>query len=536
MAKPKKRPPAAATPSGAVTPTFKALAAAGVLAAAVIAVLCNVLVARFYKRWDVTRAGLYTLSSATTETLRALGDPVEVVVFLSASDPLSVSVRHMLTAYGAETTKLNTRYVDPDRSPAEFLALQQKYGIVAGKTEDGRVVTDASLVIVRGDRHWFVTTDDMVAVDDNDGRSKPKLEQALTEGIRNVLEKQTTKICFSTGHQEISIDDGGPQGLGELRFRLQKNNYESVVVDLTSPKPTVALSDCHVIAVVGPEVAVSEKVGKQLADYLTAGGNLLVFANPVLDEDNRIKSTGLEPVGRAAGIELGNDFIIEKNEEARLPQGLGETFFAVPKAHGITSGLLKGDQAKFKVLISAAQSLRATANSSAQPLLGTSADAFALRDVRPFVEQGKPVEKGAGDAAGPFTLAFAVELPKPAGSSRAHGPRAVFAASANLAWGRNWREPTLLGNRLFVESALSWLSARPALVSVPDKQGNDVGLSLTEESLSEVLRYVLIYMPVSAAALGVFVMLRRRAKEKRSRSPRSGATRTESESESEDQD
>jgi len=33
-----------------------------------------------------------------------------------------------------------------------------------------------------------------------------------------------------------------------------------------------------------------------------------------------------------------------------------------------------------------------------------------------------------------------------------------------------------------------------------------------------VLRYVLIYMPLSAALVGVFVMLRRRAVEKRSRS------------------
>lgn len=512
-----KKPAQKPAPPTAVTPAFKVLAAAGVVAAAVIAVLCNVLVARFYKRWDFTQSGLYTLSPATVETLRGLGEPIEVIVFLSASDPLAVSVRHMLTAYGAETTKLQTRYVDPDRSPAEFLALQQKYGIVAGKTEDGRVVTDASLVIARGERHWFVTTDDMVAYDEEDGRSKPKLEQALTEGIRNVLEKQSTKICFTAGHQEISIDDGGPQGLAELRFRLQKNNYESVLLDLSSPKPGEKLADCQVVAIVGPEVRIPEKVANDLAGYLRDGGNVLVLANPVLDEDNRIQSTGLEPLGRVAGVELGNDFIVERSEEARLPQGLGETFFSLPKAHGITGGLLKGDKARFKVLLSAAQSLRAADGSAALPLLVTSAEAFALKDVRPFVEQGKPVEKAPSDAGGPFTVAYAVELPKPAGSSAAHGPRAVFAGSANLAWGRNWREPTLMGNRLFVESALSWLSARPALVSVPEKQGHDVGLALTEESLGEVLRYVLVYMPLSAAALGVFVMLRRRGKEKRSR-------------------
>lgn len=509
--------PAAPAERGGVSRSFKALSAAGVVAAALIAVLCNVLVARFYERWDWTRSGLYSLSQATTETLRSLDQPVEVVVFLSASDPLTVSVRHMLSAYGAETTKLTARWVDPDRSPAEFLALQQKYGIVAGKTEDGRVVTDASIVIVRGDRHWFVTTDDIVAYDEEDGRARPKLEQALTEGIRNVLGRESTKICFTAGHQEISTEDGGPNGLAELRFRLEKNNYEIVSVDLTAPSPTPKLEECQVVAVVGPEVRVGEKVAERLKQYFTGGGNLLLVSNPMLDEDNRIQPSGLEPVARAAGVELGNDFIIERAEGARLPQGMGESFFAMPKPHGITKGLLMDDKPRFKVLASAVQSLKATADSKAEPVLVTSAEAFSLKDVRPFVEQGKIAEKSPSDPSGPFSIAFAVELPKPAASQAAHGPRAVFAGTANLAWSRNWRDPTLIGNRLFLESAVSWLAARPALVSIPDKPGFDAGLALTEESLGELLRYVLIYMPLTAAGLGLLVMLRRRAKEKRSR-------------------
>ena len=40
------------------------------------------------------------------------------------------------------------------------------------------------------------------------------------------------------------------------------------------------------------------------------------------------------------------------------------------------------------------------------------------------------------------------------------------------------------------------------IVSVPEKASHDVGLSLTEESLGEVQRYVLMYMPASAALLG----------------------------------
>lgn len=517
-AAPKPAPAAPAKPADppSIATSVKALSAVGVLAAALIAVSANVLVSRFYERWDWTGAGLYTLSDATVETLRSLEEPVDVVVFLSSSDPMTVSVRHMLTAYGAETTQLRPRYVDPDRDPAEFLALQQKYNILAGKTEDGRVVTDASIVIARGDRHWFITSDDMVAYDEADGRARPKLEQSLTEGLRNVLSRDKTKLCFTTGHQEISTEDGGPNGLGELRYRLEKNNYVIEAVDLAAPR-LPALTDCHVVLVVGPEIRVPEKAARHVADYVKAGGNAFVMANPILDEENRIQPTGLDPIGSVAQIAFNSDFLVETSSEARLPSGLGETFFAKPVQHAITGGLIKdGDRVLYRVLFSASQSLRAT-GSAPQPLLTTTSDAFALKDIRPFVEAGKPVEKAAGDPVGPFTIAFASELPRPAASKSPHGPRVVIAGSANLAWSRNWRDSTLLGNRVFVESAVSWLAARPALVSVPEKPAHEVGLGLTEESLSDVFRYVILYMPGAAMVLGAFVLLRRRHTERRSR-------------------
>jgi hypothetical protein len=82
----------------------------------------------------------------------------------------------------------------------------------------------------------------------------------------------------------------------------------------------------------------------------------------------------------------------------------------------------------------------------------------------------------------------------------------------------------LLGARLLVENALAWVAARPAIVSVPQKPARTVGLSLTQESLGEILRYVLVYMP-STAALGGFVLLfRRRVRETRSRRDGAGGT------------
>jgi ABC-type uncharacterized transport system involved in gliding motility auxiliary subunit len=89
------------TTRGGVSRSFRAFAALGVLGAALLAVNLNVLVARWYKRWDLTADRLYTLSPATLNTLHALDRPLTVTVFLSRADPLSVSVRQMLVQYWA---------------------------------------------------------------------------------------------------------------------------------------------------------------------------------------------------------------------------------------------------------------------------------------------------------------------------------------------------------------------------------------------------------------------------------------------------
>ena len=493
-----------------------ALSAAGVIAAAVIAVTANVLVTRFYKRWDWTSAGLYTLSPATLETLHALSEPIDVTVLLSQSDPLNQSVHHMLAAYGAETPKLQAHWVDPDRSPAEFLATQQKYGILAGKTENGRVVTDASIVIARGSKHWFVTSDDVVAYDEEDGRARPKLEQALSEGIRNVLDQEKAKLCFSTGHKEISIDDGGPHGLAELKFRLEKNNYDVQAAEI-SKQAKSALGGCAALVVAGPEVAFEPDEARRIEELVKGGASVFLLVNPLLDDDGRLTPVGLDGVLGLGGVELAGDFVIERKKEAVLPEGEGETFLATPKPHDIMKGLVNEDaERQFGVLVSISQSVRPKPNGTASPLFVSSPEAFSVRDIRPFTEEGKRVEKGPSDAGGPFNLAMAAELPKLAGSKAAHGSRLVVVGTSNPVWNEVWRQPSLIGNRRFAENALSWLTARPAIISVPEKPAQEIGLRLTEESLAEVMRYVLLYMPGSALLLAAFVLYRRRQGEKRS--------------------
>jgi hypothetical protein len=361
-----------------------------------------------------------------------------------------------------------------------------------------------------------VTNDELVHYDDQSGKAQPRLEQALTEGIANVLGDAKSKACFSSGHRELSIDDVGPEGLAEVRHRLEKSNFEVTAIDLAAPGGSLA--DCNVLVVAGPGVEVDASAASRIVEYIKAGGSAYVLAAPLLGDNKRVQRSGLEPIAQLLGVELGQDFILETDAALRLPRGAGEVFFATPKAHEVTRGLEReGVKIDSRVLVSGAQSLRISNNSPAKALLTSTDKALSLRDLGALLDpnhKDDPIENAPRTE---YTLAVAAELPKPAGSKNKYGPRVVLAGAANLVWGRNYSDSSLYGDRVFSENALSWLSARPALISVPEKTEHEVGLSLSEGTLSEVQRYVLIYMPGCAAALGAFVLLRRRSLERQSR-------------------
>src|SRR4029077_3961310 len=112
---------------------------AGVVAAIVLAGVVNVLCARHSTRWDWTKAGRWTLSPSTMETLRDLQQPVEVWVVAGPGDPLEVSLRQLLASYQGQSSRIEVHWVDPDRDTVALLDLQHRFGLEAGRAENGRI-------------------------------------------------------------------------------------------------------------------------------------------------------------------------------------------------------------------------------------------------------------------------------------------------------------------------------------------------------------------------------------------------------------
>jgi hypothetical protein len=485
----------------------------GISAAMTLGVLVNVLVARHYTRWDWTRGGLYTLSEATVHTLRGLEEPIRVYVLLPSGDPLMLSIQHLLEAYRSETTRIEVEYTDPDRHPAKFLAVQQRYGVVADKTEDGRILTDASVIVARGDRPHFLTSRDLVEVEDEeDLRARPRLEQALTGAIRSVIATERPRACFTTGHGEKSLDVGGGTGLAAFKDRLIKNNYEVEALG-----PETKLASCRVLILAAPSEPVPAGDVAQYKAFIEKGGSALLVVGPVPDaDDQRYLHLGVGDLLAVAGVRLEEDFIFEQSPKHRSTQGYGETLLPIVRPHPITEGLVKAGEQGLGPTITVASTLApAGTGPAAAPLLVTSEEAFGMVDFFAWAQnpaEPKPVDQ---DHKGPLTVAFAAELPKPPSSGAAHGPRVVVVSSPSVLFGANWQSAELRGTAVFMESAVSWLAARPPMLDIPNKPSFTAGLRISEESLGSIFRYVVLYMPLVTLFLGVLVYLQRHGSRRR---------------------
>jgi hypothetical protein len=513
----------------------QASALVGVVAAMVVVVLLNVLVARRYTRWDWTSNRRYSLSPATVQTLHDLPDTVQVWVLLGSADPLEQSVKQLLVAYRAETTKLDVRYVDPDRDAVALQDLHNRFKIETGRTEGGHVVADAVVVVARGDKHWFVTSSELVEVaDSDDTKVKPREERALTGAIRNVLGGTKTRICFTTGHGELSPLDAGPRGAGALRDVLEKDNYQVGVVDLAAPGTPKPLEGCAVTVIAGLQAPFAKEEAERLRTWVLDDGNLFVAASPVFGGAGVPAPTGIDTAAGAAtpglvsaglervlapfGIALDDDVVTEQEPDVALPESGGFRFVAQPRQHAITAALLKTDRQREvpRVVLHLTRSMRRATEPgavAAQELLSTSPRAFGLRSIEGGADWKDAPQKHPGDLGGPLALAMAAERPK-SSASAVHGPRIVVTGSYSMLGGAAFAEAQAYrGAALFSESAISWLAAKPQVLDVPEKAAVGAGMRVDEESRGVIRRYVVLFMPATVALLGIAIALFRRAGE-----------------------
>jgi ABC-type uncharacterized transport system involved in gliding motility auxiliary subunit len=255
-------------------------------------------------RYDMTEAGLHSLSDQTISMLQRLEQPVHIVFFHSHQMGETVE-RYALMA--KQTDKVTVEFHDPSLNPAQARLHGVRFPGTAIMTSGSKGVPRSPF---EGRRHVV------------DGDS----EVDIANGILRVSQGITQLICFLDGHGEADpfskeMHDhmegtaGHSHGMGveyvlhethgmaKARGSLESLNYKVKKVSLLQEETT--LRDCEVLIVAGPKAALLDSELAHIKSFLQTGGNALFMIDPFIE-------TGLETVINAYGARLDDGMVVDE--------------------------------------------------------------------------------------------------------------------------------------------------------------------------------------------------------------------------------
>lgn len=361
---------------------------AGVTALLLLGVVAgvNYLADRRNASWDTTAEGRFSLAPQTLRILEGLEQEVRLVVL----DQPRAAARtiELFERYADESEWIEWEVIDQEAEPA-------RAGAYRASAEAG--IPFGTVVAASGDRQE---------------RAAAPQEQDLTNAIVRLLQDETKKIYFTTGHRERSLDESGAGGLSAIRSRLEEANYavaELALLETAAGGAITIPEDAAALVVPGPERDLLPPEAEALAAYLRRGGKAMLLLDPPAPEaaDDR---ANLRDLAGEFGITPAGDVVIDASGVGRLfGFGVEAPLAASYGFHSITRGF-ETAAAVFPL----AQSLIAPELSerpeglTLSELVETSEASWGERDAGQL-ESGE-VAPDDDDRRGPLTLAWAVRI------------------------------------------------------------------------------------------------------------------------------
>ncbi len=463
---------------------YGTLAATSVLIVLAILVAVNYIGKQQNKRWDLTENKQFSLSDQSRNVVIKLDAPLEIMGFMPPGDqPVAVNTfRDLLQEYANISDQITLELVDIDRNPS-----------VASQNE---VRSYGEIVIRHKGRTERVTSTN---------------EQDITNALIKVISGEARTIYFTQGHGEKDPTSSEATGFMSAADSLKRENYtvEKLVLAQQGGVP----DNSTMVVVSGPRVDFLPGEIETLEKYLAKAGKLLLLLDaPGPDESALPNLSGL---ARKWGIDVGNNLVLDQTGMGQLFGGAAETPVAASyPSHPITSRL--DVMTAFRVARSVTPVSGGSDGRTAQSIVETSQRSWAEADLKSLYARKAPSpDEGAGDKAGPISIAAAVSAPTGDAAPPAPEPSTApkpetrvvvfgdsdFAANVLFAAG---------GNRDLFMNTVGWLSQQENLISIRPKEASDRRLTMTAAQQSNVTWFSLLVVPAAIVATGVYSWWRRR--------------------------
>ena len=436
---------------------------------------------RYPFRFDLTQAGLHSLSKQTVTMLKRLEKPVHIVFF---HDPLMRETVERYQLMAAQTHRVTVEFHDPTLNPAQARLMGVQFaGTSMMQSEDRRLQ-------VHGDS-----------------------ETDIANGILRVSQGARQRLCFLDGHGEadpfsmeshdhLEGSGGHNHGLGAQyvlheRHGLAKARHSLEALNYTVEKRVLTqrrldLSACAALIVAGPKTALLPAEVEAIRAYLTAGGNGFFMLEPFV-------ITGLEALIRDYGVVLDNTIVIDPASHYWADSSAPAV--TTYNRHQITRDLPLTFYPGVRSLSPTPQRMPGAA---VTPIVSASTRSYG--ETTPNRAQYDP----GADLPGPHTL-MAVVNRRPASSSHADTPaaRSRIAVVGDVDFATNSFFHVLGNGNLFLNT-VNYLAAQENLIGIEPRTHDLPRLSMTNRQVKSVFILSVLLMPAVLALVGITVWWRQR--------------------------
>ena len=299
-----------------------------------IGVVTNMILQAWPMRIDMTQNQMFTLSSATRETLGDLDDIVSITFYVSDQLPTPVQVNRQLiedtlddyVKFGHGKVKLSVVAPESDDTLTQKAIEDGVQQIQFNTMAEGRFAVESGfmgMVISYGDE-----SESIGFVSDTSN-----LEYDLTRRIRKLTNDTPHTIGIATGHGEKSEFVDFSTVAETLR-----TEYDLTGVDLSDSEATVS---ADLVMVVGPTEPLDSTGSANLEKYLSDGGSALLLLDQVQPNFQlgiaSLVDTGYQPLLDTYGIRLNQDMAYDARLNQNISIGNGVLSYVLPYPYWINA-------------------------------------------------------------------------------------------------------------------------------------------------------------------------------------------------------
>jgi len=436
---------------------------------------------RYAHRFDVSEAGVNTLSPQTTELLDDLDQNVTIEAFFAEAE--RPNARDLLDLYAFNRDRVSLEFTDPNDAPGRI----DELGLSTDELAKG---------VVR------------ISLASGEATTLSKFtESDVTNALRKLVKSSGKQVYFLQGHNERTIepvpgeeDQGefasGPDSYGRAAMALKNETYQVAPLLLATEADVPA--DAAAVIIAGPTRLFLPEEIAALKRYVDGGGSLFVAIDPRAQ-------TNLYDLLQSWGITLGDDVVVDR---ALAVFGQATTPLAgeYDGKHPITAQMR--EPTLFPMVRSVEIDPAAKADFST--IVKTGTDSWAERSLDAWRKTGR-AELGSEDLVGPVPIAVAGnprlassddKPPKAAGRIVVFGD-SDFATNADL--------DALRNRDLFVNS-INWLTGDVEQITVRPHVSRASSFQMTQDQFRRIQYVSLFVLPEAIAVFGVIVWwVRRRA-------------------------